>query len=234
MGDGLTIRRAAEEDYESVRVLEELEFQMHRAARPDYFKEAAETYGRGEFLGLLSMPCPIAWLAEWSGQVVALCLGKIGRSTESEICKSRKVASVEDLVTLPEFRGRGIGTALLERAREQAREEGAEFTGAACMGLQPQCNTALQASWHARAVLPDGGAAVTGADSIEIFGWIQYNNCIHRVIPVDFRSKGGRQYGHQGVSGRSQGKTSGCHRDRRIQHAADQNAPSRGYFRDSL
>ena len=126
MGDGLTIRRAAEEDYESVRVLEELEFQMHRAARPDYFKEAAETYGRGEFLGLLSMPCPIAWLAEWSGQVVALCLGKIGRSTDSEICKSRKVASVEDLVTLPEFRGRGIGTALLERAREQAREEGAE------------------------------------------------------------------------------------------------------------
>lgn len=126
MSEPLIIRRAEETDFPAVQRLEELEFQLHRQARPDYFKTLEESYTRQEFQELLALPCPIAWVAEWEGQVAGLCFGKIDWTPENEVCRPRKVAFIQDLATLPDHRGRGIGTALLRRAREQAVAEGAE------------------------------------------------------------------------------------------------------------
>lgn len=124
--DAFTIRLAVMKDFEAVRVLEELEFNVHWKARPDYFKNAAQQYSRDEFEKLLSLPCPIAWLAVQGEQIIGLCFGKIDRTLENPICKSRKIAFVEDLVTRPEYRGGGVATALLMQAQEQAMAEGAE------------------------------------------------------------------------------------------------------------
>ena len=126
MSEALTIRPAEKADFAAIQRLEELEIQHHRQARPDYFKESREGYTRREFRDLLAQPCPIAWVAEWEGELAGLCFGQIGWTNENELCKSRKVAFIQDLATLPEFRGRGIGTALMERARKQAVAEGAQ------------------------------------------------------------------------------------------------------------
>lgn len=125
-GKRFLIRRAEAGDYEQVRHLEELEFEVHRRARPDYFKAQEEGYTRREFEEQLSLPCPVAWLAVQDGRVAGLCFGKIADTPGNQVCKSRRVAFVEDLVTLPEYRGQGIATALLARVREQAAEEGAK------------------------------------------------------------------------------------------------------------
>ena len=122
----LTIRRARREDYQAVYTLEKLEFDMHRQARPDYFKAQAESYSQEEFEQLLAQPCPIAWLAVCEEKIIGLCFGRIAASAENSFCRSRKVAFIEDLVTLPEWRGQGVATALLKRARGQALAEGAQ------------------------------------------------------------------------------------------------------------
>lgn len=77
----LEIRRAVRGDYAAVRVLEELEFGVHRRARPDYFEPLENSYPEEEFEELLADPCPICWVAVQDGTVVGLCFGKIGKTT---------------------------------------------------------------------------------------------------------------------------------------------------------
>lgn len=118
------LRRALPEDYPAVRALIRMECDLHRQARPDQFREA--DYPRAEYEELLALPSPIAWVAEEGGRVAGLCFGVI-RATEAKgVRRSKRVAFLQDLAVLPECRGRGIATALVERARRQAAEAGAE------------------------------------------------------------------------------------------------------------
>lgn len=121
----MVIRKAAHSDYLAVNTLEELEFDLHMQARPDYFKSPENSYTEEEFQELLAHPCPICWLAVENETVVGLCFGKIEKTPENPVCQSRLVAFIQDIVTLPEYRGRGIATALMDKTRDQAINEGA-------------------------------------------------------------------------------------------------------------
>lgn len=121
----MVIRKAVRGDYAQVRALEELEFGLHRRERPDYFNALENSYTQEEFEELLADPCPICWVAVQDETVVGLCFGKIGKTSGNPVCKSRLVAFIQDIVTLPDYRGRGIATALMSRARQQAVNEGA-------------------------------------------------------------------------------------------------------------
>lgn len=120
-----TIRRAAAEDYEAVRELMALDFEFHRDARPDYFQARSE-YARADFDALCAQEASIAWVAEAGGRAVALCFGRIFATEENDFCRARRIAMIEDLVTLPAHRGRGMARALIETAREQAARAGAQ------------------------------------------------------------------------------------------------------------
>lgn len=122
----IIIRCAVPSDYGAVSRLEEIEFSAHRKARPDYFKDPKISYPEQEFSELLGHPSPIALVAEADSQIVGLCFGRIEASRESTVCRSRLVAFIEDVVTLPKFRGRGIAGALLSAAREKAEKSGAD------------------------------------------------------------------------------------------------------------
>ena len=119
------IRGAAPEDFEGVRALEELDFSFHAQARPDYFRELQCSYTREEFEILLAHPCPIALVAVEKETIAGLCFGTLEDSPGNSVCRPRRFALIQDLVTLPEYRGRGIATAPLARAREQAVQAGA-------------------------------------------------------------------------------------------------------------
>lgn len=116
----MEIRRARMEDYAQLRALMAMDFEFHRGARPDYFKPSAD-YRKAELEELLDAPQSIAWVAALDGRVVGLCFGRIRRTQENEFCRAREIAFIEDIVVQPEFRGQGIASALLERARAQAK-----------------------------------------------------------------------------------------------------------------
>lgn len=122
----LMIRKATIEDYADVSALEELELGVHKKARPDCFKVLDNSYTRAEFEEMLVHPCQISWLAVQDETIVGLCFGKIEKTPENTVCKTRLVAFIQDIVTLPECRGKGIATALMSKTREQALNEGAD------------------------------------------------------------------------------------------------------------
>lgn len=122
----LEIRHAEAEDYEAVKELETFVFHLHQQARPDYFQASGEGYSKHGFEKLLSLPCPIAWVAIEDHRIVGLCFGKIEETAGNSFCKARRVAEIEDLVTLPAYQGHGVATALMAKAREQAAAEQAE------------------------------------------------------------------------------------------------------------
>lgn len=121
----VTIRSARLSDYDGVSILEELEYKLHRQARPDYFKDLEKSYAREEFEELLGLPCPIALVAVLDGTIVGICFGKIDMTPENEVCRSRRIAFIQDIVVLPEFRGKGVARLLMDRAKELAVKEGA-------------------------------------------------------------------------------------------------------------
>lgn len=121
----ITIRNAELADYEMVKMLENLIFMVHQKARPDYFNSQAD-YTKQEFKELLMHPTPIPLVAVCDEQIVGICFEKIERTSGSSFCKGRKIAVIEDLFTLSEYRGRGIASSLLKKAREQAIAENAE------------------------------------------------------------------------------------------------------------
>lgn len=127
MDPAITIRPVGEGDYPVIQPMLEAEFQFHAQARPDYFFVHQEnSYPRTEFRDHLALPCPISWLAEWEGRPAGVCLGRIRTHPEdSANFRPRTVAEIEDLYTLPEYRGRGIAGALLDRAAAQAKAAGA-------------------------------------------------------------------------------------------------------------
>lgn len=121
----ITIRSAEQADYEMVKRIEDLVFLVHQRARPDYFKAQAG-YTRQEFEALLSLPAPISLVAVCDGEIVGICFGKIQQTLGNSFCRGRKIAVVEDLFTLPDYRGRGIASSMMSKAREQAVAENAE------------------------------------------------------------------------------------------------------------
>lgn len=121
----ITIRNAVPADYEKVKSLEDSLFNLHRQSRPDYFHAQAQ-YTKQEFEALLALPSPIALVAVCEKQIAGICFGRIFQTPGNFFCKKRKIAVIEDLFTLPEYRKRGVASGLLKKARQLAIAENAE------------------------------------------------------------------------------------------------------------
>lgn len=121
----ITIRNAKLTDYEMVKQLEDALFLLHKEARPDYFHEQSE-YSKEEYEELLNHPSPINLVAISNEQVVGICFGRIEQTTGNSFCRGRKIAMIEDVFTLSEYRGNGIASLMMKKAREQAMEVGVE------------------------------------------------------------------------------------------------------------
>lgn len=121
----ITIRNAQMTDFEQIKILEDAVFQFHRQARPDYFKTQYD-YTRQEYEELLNRPAPIAYVAVCGERIVGICFGKIEQTAGNLVCRGRKIAVIEDLFTLPEYRRQGIASDMLEKALGQAAAQKAE------------------------------------------------------------------------------------------------------------
>lgn len=121
----IEIRNLQKKDYEQIKQLENAIFEFHRKHRPDYFREHAD-YTRKEFEELLECPASMAFVAILKEEIVGICFGKIEKSRGNTYCKERKIAVIDDLFVLPQYRGCGIASNLVKAVHEKAMVERAE------------------------------------------------------------------------------------------------------------
>ncbi len=114
------IRCAGSSDYDSVESIMKQVQQLHVDWRPDIYKPADPVYSREYFEKLISENRLL--VAEQEGAVVGL-LSFMYRHVESDKQVTRDVIFVDDLAVKEEYRGRGIGTQLLQVVKDKVKKE---------------------------------------------------------------------------------------------------------------
>lgn len=117
MNNPLTIRRAERPDAEALLTLITALAEFERLPPPD-----AEAQARFIEHGFGGQPKFEAWLAEWEGAP-----GPVGYAFLFETYSTflaRPTLYLEDLFVLPDYRGRGVGGALLRHGVRLAHERG--------------------------------------------------------------------------------------------------------------
>ena len=130
------LRYALAADYDRVEAIMQEVHSLHLGWRPDIYRAAETVYPRDYFENCCREKRILA--AEWEGVVVGHMTFAY-RRTASDKFRDRRVLFVEDLAVKEEFRGRGIGTRLLNAAREKVTAEhldGLELQVNCCADLQ--------------------------------------------------------------------------------------------------
>jgi GNAT superfamily N-acetyltransferase len=113
--------RVRQASVENAREVAELVagLQRHMAAAPTFWIHEME-----DSENWLAKPGHVAWLAYEAGEAVG-CMGlEVGHVGGCEVLQDEKTISVENAYTVEGVRGKGIGTALLNRALEWAKGQG--------------------------------------------------------------------------------------------------------------
>jgi ribosomal protein S18 acetylase RimI-like enzyme len=120
---GVTIRTAGRRDLDVVVALAAALFAEDAGQRDPYTDlDWPRREGHEYFGGLLTGPTTRCWLAEVDAAVVGSLVGRIKR--ESTV-RPVRVAELESMYVRPEYRGAGVGTALVAEFFEWARARGA-------------------------------------------------------------------------------------------------------------
>ena len=94
---------------------------LHRYAHPHDTGEGRLADCRAALLRLFASPVAHVWVASVAGRLAGFLAWTWSASTSTGL----PVLRVEGLYTLPEYRRRGVASALLQRAVEEARGHGA-------------------------------------------------------------------------------------------------------------
>ena len=116
----VVIRCAEATDYDGVEAIMKGVQQLHVDWRPDIYKPADTVYPRDYFERLVAEKRLL--VAEVDGTIVGL-LSFMYRHIESDKQVTRNVIFVDDLAVKTEYRGRGIGTQLLNQMKEKVTVE---------------------------------------------------------------------------------------------------------------
>jgi len=105
--------------------------QHHHAVMPSLgpLREPADSWGRrrAHYEKELADPRAYLLLAELDGRVVGYAMVLGGSPSQTWAIES--TATLETIVLLPEARGRGVGSQLVERVKEEARADGVTHLG---------------------------------------------------------------------------------------------------------
>ncbi|MCW2639542.1 MAG: wecD 1 [Dactylosporangium sp.] len=122
---GVTIRTAGRRDLDDVVALSVALFAEDAGQRdPHTDLDWPRREGHEYFGGLLTGPTTRCWLAEVDGTIAGSLIGRIKR--ESTL-RPIRVAELESMYVRAEYRGMGLGTALVAEFFEWARVRGAKL-----------------------------------------------------------------------------------------------------------
>ena len=120
----MKIRNALPEDFPAAEEMEKEIFLLHRQNRPDFFRDQESPLSRERFEAMLQDPSQAILLAEEEGKAIGVCyLCERGYHDHPSL-QDRIWIQVEDLVVKDGFQGKGVGTALMQAAKEYAVQQG--------------------------------------------------------------------------------------------------------------
>jgi len=122
----VTIRRAWEEDVDSLVPLKASVHALHVARRPDVFKTMRPDQVAAWLRERLADEATRVWMAEDDGEPVGYVLAARREREETSFRNARRWCEIDEVAVETTCRRRGIARALVERALAQAQEWGVD------------------------------------------------------------------------------------------------------------
>lgn len=120
----IVIRKAEEKDYEAINHLYRLSYTLYHENLPAAYKEAPANFlKRGDFLNILEDDKVIMFVAEDDGNVIGHLYAMIETFDEDEFAPACTRIDINEVSVEPAYARQGIGTKLMEKAEEWAKEK---------------------------------------------------------------------------------------------------------------
>ncbi len=120
----MTLRFACDRDIPGMINLLRQVGEVHHQIRPDLFRSGAQKYDEHALKALLADPSRPILAAEVEGVLAGYAFCILQETKNDPVLMDRKVLYIDDLCVDENLRGRGIATALYEKAVSYARELG--------------------------------------------------------------------------------------------------------------
>lgn len=121
-----TIRRAQNSDAEQILALLEQVEAIHQQGRPDLFREHGVKFTIPELYEIFADDARPVFVAEVDGKAAGYVFGIITETKNSTMLFDMKTIHLEDVCIDENFRGMGIGGALMEYVTAWAKENGCD------------------------------------------------------------------------------------------------------------
>ena len=116
-----TVRNASLEDCHRIRPLQEQISKLHIAGRPDIFKNEIRTYTEEQFQKWLDSPTHVLLIAEVNGEIAGYAFSWVIPYRDHPTYRDFDSFYIDDLCVLEKFRRKGIGRALIEHCKLEAK-----------------------------------------------------------------------------------------------------------------
>lgn len=115
------IRLAIVNDIDNILSLLVEVLDIHASGRPDIFKCGTTKYTRAQLKDIIAKKDTPVYVYESDGEVIGYAFCIIGREEETNVLKGYKYLYIDDLCVKSTARGRGVGRALYNHAKEEAK-----------------------------------------------------------------------------------------------------------------
>lgn len=122
----VVVRRAQPSDLPSLTEIHAQVHALHLRARPDHFREVAASVIEARLRALLANSDTSIWVAELNGSVVGYLVSLRQFREETVFGVAQRWCLLDQIGVSEGFRSRGIGSALLRAAIDEARADGIE------------------------------------------------------------------------------------------------------------